>query len=323
MKRHSSSFVIAAICAGAATIAFATDVQSQQARPRPFVLAAASVRDDHRLTMLEVIARFTGTEWVNTWPPADDHKSPLPTLAEVPADWLGIPVPRKWAVSFDRTHRVSVSVDHMERLLGCTNLIVLGLNHATGDPAGVVDSDRINIAVDTPSQTVEGFRKLGVGDVEWHSRATTILATYRAHVTTIVRTMGNPDWAREALQGVELSTVPIKISYLYQQLARGPAVTYLFEAKQESSRPDGRLIGVLVRGWLRVDAKGNASTFGLTDGAHDEEGMSSVQPMAWFQLGVRTYWLLRITGYEDYRFSIMEITPTDARQVLSAGGGGC
>ena len=50
---------------------------------------------------------------------------------------------------------------------------------------------------------------------------------------------------------------------------------YLFEAKQETIWSTGALIGVLVRGWLRVDAKGTPSSFGLTGGGYSEEGMGT------------------------------------------------
>src|SRR5688572_485823 len=66
-------------------------VPRQQADETPFVVGVTSWNGS-----IEVLGRFDGMRWVNTWPEVDEPSRPVPRLADMPTAWLGKPVPREW-----------------------------------------------------------------------------------------------------------------------------------------------------------------------------------------------------------------------------------
>src|SRR5678816_3808075 len=47
---------------------------------------------------IEIVGRFTGQTWVNTWPVPAEFPVPVPAIDDVPDTWLGRPVPRQWTI---------------------------------------------------------------------------------------------------------------------------------------------------------------------------------------------------------------------------------
>src|SRR5262245_39635304 len=117
-------------------VCLVTVTSASQSTSRPFTVGYLRTVD--KVGMLEVVARFTGEKWVNTWEGWGDMKTPALPLERIPGSWLGKPVPREWTAwaSDGRSRRVRVV--GTARGPACEAPTVLTL--APGD-AGPVDQE--------------------------------------------------------------------------------------------------------------------------------------------------------------------------------------
>ena len=132
--------VIGASFAGTLVVSSGFTLQAQR---RKTPMAVGIVTDD---THLLPIARFAGTEWINTWPQPEDSDAPVPRLSNVPEQWLGGPVPRQWTAWLTSGASAPVSVTGIDRSGGCVvspSLTIAPINV----PPRVVDPVHVGIAV--------------------------------------------------------------------------------------------------------------------------------------------------------------------------------
>ena len=137
----------------------------------PFAVAAVV-----RGTLVPV-ARFTGLEWVNSWPEPDESKTPAPALDDIPTAWLGRPVSREWTVTTSDGRQTHVHVVGTTRAdTGCTTQVQL-----------TIDGDQAleGVAVDT-GQLVAPVPALQRGSPEWQRLEPEVNAACRANQRRLV-----------------------------------------------------------------------------------------------------------------------------------------
>jgi hypothetical protein len=107
------SLASALLVSGASMSTLRSAVPRQQADETSFVVGVTSWNGS-----IEVLGRFDGMRWVNTWPEVDEPSRPVPPLADMPTAWLGKPVPREWRVWMRGQDSFPRLVTHARRGLG-------------------------------------------------------------------------------------------------------------------------------------------------------------------------------------------------------------
>jgi len=310
--------VISAVFAAWIVTAGARAAQSETTSP--FVLGAAHQAP---LLSIEPFARFTGSRWVNTWPPADESNKPAPALDRVPAGWLAKPVPREWTLWPTTGAPIKATITGIAREDGgCTAPLVLTLAPADAlDIAFADDNGPPLIAVDT-QQPIEGVRRMRPTDAEWQPLTQVIEQAFRANEPRFLMAPSTRSLVETARRELDFTMLEIDTASLTRAARELEPSLYYFEAQKQTTLKSGLLFGIKARGWLRRNGT-TWSAVGVTGAPFDEEGLSSVTPLGIVRASGRVFWVSMITYYESMEFAIDEILPQGSRRLLRAGGGGC
>jgi hypothetical protein len=295
--------------------------QSEQSETTSsFILGAAHQAP---LLSIEPFARFTGTGWVNSWPPADEGKTLVPALDRVPLRWLAKPVPREWTLWPTTGAPIKAAVTGIAREDGgCTAPLVLTMASTPAlDIAFADDNGPPLIAVDT-QQLVEGVRRVKSTDPESRSLTQVIEQAFRANEPRFLMAPATRSLVEAARQEIDFATLEIETASLSRAARELEPSLYYFEAQKQTTLKSGLLFGIKARGWLRRNGT-TWSAVGLTGAPFDEEGLSSVTPLGIVRVTGRVFWVSLLTYYESMEFAIDEILPQGSRRLLRSGGGGC
>jgi hypothetical protein len=270
------------------------------------------------------IARFTGSTWINTWPPPEEDGVPVPGLSDVPTSWLGQAAPREWRLWVRDGATSTMRVAGTARERGCSGSIVLTPDHSPELPEGV--------AVNT-DQPVAPVLALNRDSPEWQSLEPAIATAFRDNQQRVVDAALQPRSADAEVQRVllpllsrsSLAGVSITIDWMYRQHG-GPGVVY-FEAHKAAAASLWQLEGLTVRGWLVEGATGqwraSRVTGALVTSASNGLGASWRVPLGSLRIGHRMFWVSAIYGYESLAYAIDEVTPSDVREIIAVGAGDC
>ena len=280
----------------------------------PFIVAIAY--RDTAGTSVEPIARFTGAEWINTWPRGEDMNVPAPPLEQIPDAWLGRPVPRDWNVWSAGSTRQRVRIAGSKRGNGCEALIDLTADQAT---SASLTMDEPLVAVDT-NQRVGAIRGVTHSDPERATLEPVIRAAFEANAQ---RAFDEDVVLGRRLSPDALAQRPVTIDYLVRPASSDGPVIYYFEAARHVV--DGGEDGVAVGGWLRQDAAGRWIAADVKSRGLGGDGppLPATVPLATFPIAGRAYWLLELRGYEGVAASIVEITGSGVKEILNIARAGC
>ena len=274
---------------------------------------------------IEIVGRYTGERWVNTWPPPVEPGGPVPALAQIPAAWLAKSVPRDWHVwgrdgaSF--VMRVNGTRRGVGESQGCTQPLVLTLDTPTGVPRDFFDD---LIAIDTP-QPVERVEPVLREGTEWLRLEPVIRSAVLARQAAM---LSGGEWTADVRARV--ASAPVRVESLIRaSRADLPLFAYYFSATKRIEH-DGSTLGFVVSGWILAVGSGpespsNARTSNVKArrfGGEEDSGRA-LEPLAIFRVGTRVFWLVSVPGYEWVTFVFVEVTPANVRDVLTTDGGGC
>jgi hypothetical protein len=272
---------------------------------------------------LEPIGRFTGSAWVNTWPPPDEPHVTVPPLDRVPLSWLGKRVPRQWTL-WQNGDRRTVTVTGTRRGDasggGCTSPAVLTLTAPQGPPD---TRDDIALAVDT-AQEIVSLRALGHSDIEWAQLQPFVAEMFRANEQRAMRN-GNRRWFVEALARAKtnLASVPIRVEAVVRPAGTARPPLYYVVAARRADTGSGT-VGVIIWGWTQRDATGRWSALGVTGHSFgDDTPGNGLNPLGVLRVGTRTFWVMSRTGYESLGYEIYEVTASDVVRTLAVASGEC
>jgi len=284
------------------------------AQVRPFVIAAYSDGG------LVPFARFTGTNWVNTWPTPDEANVRVPPLAEAPATWLGKAIPRQWIFWPEAGGRRSITVVGTRRGDGTGGGCSVPAVLATAEPLG---PESRGLAVDT-NQPIEPVRRVELSSPEWRRLEPVIDSAVRTNERRLITIRPhNRAWQAEQLAEVDVFQAPLTIDRVYRPVADAVPVVYYFEAVRTATRKNGTPLTMKVSGWVRPDATGGLAAFALLGSVYDDEGMWDVMPLAIVHVAQRVFWITSVGHWESSSFVIREVSPTAVRDVLTTDNGGC
>jgi hypothetical protein len=280
----------------------------------PFVLAIARTTSDG--SALEPIARFTGTEWTDTWPGAEDMKAPFPPIEDIPEAWLGRPVPRDWTVWSRSGGTVRAQAIGTRRGGGCQARIQLSLERTTAlDALG--DASRVAADSDLP---LHGFEAVDASDPDRARLEPVVRDVFLGHEP---RALADDRRLMRNLPSGALAALPIVIKYLVRPIASKGTLFYFEATKGRAAIRGGA--GFAISGWLRPDAAGGWSVMDVD--AHGIGGASvpvpGRVPLAWFTLAGREYMLIEVFGYESLDADLVELTANGVARIVSVGRGGC
>jgi len=287
----------------------------------PFIVAIDHPSGDSVESSLIPIARYTGTEWVNTWPPPDEASTPAPALVQIPEAWLGGPVPTvwtRWAADGSRL-RVTVVAPVRERRR-CETAIVLRI-------AGVSDGKRdpwapgaVRIAVNT-NQPVEFVRAIAA---EHRDAKETRPVIEREYQQAEARAAGErtEDWAM-VLNSLNAARAPMIIETLVGPSIDAGPVVYYFRALRRVTPPRQSPMAIEVHGWIARGAGGAWAAFDTARELRRGDGQGEHRPLAIFRVGQRMYWLTMLLGYEGVGFAIDDVARGTVRRLVTARDGGC
>ena len=267
------------------------------------------------------IARYTGTEWVNTWPPPDEASTPAPSLAQIPEAWLGGPVPNvwtRWAADGSRL-RVTVVAPIRERRR-CETAIVLRI-------AGVADGARdpwapnaVRVAVNT-NQPVEWVRSVAP-DHRDAQQVRPVIEREFEQAQARMAAARMPDWTA-LLDALDTARAAIVVETLVGPSIDAGPVVYYFRAIRRVTPPRQARMALEVHGWLSRGADGAWVAFDTAREIRGGEGEGENRPLAIFRIGKRMYWLTMLLGYEGVGFAIDDVAPGSVRRLVTARDGGC
>jgi len=267
------------------------------------------------------IARYTGTEWVNTWPQPDEASTPAPPVAQIPEAWLGGPVPTawtRWAADGSRV-RVTVVAPVRERRR-CETAIVLRI-------AGVSDGARdpwapgaVRVAVNT-SQPVEWVRAMAPDHRDAKEIRPVIEREYRQAEE---RPAGErPEDSTAVLNALNAARAPMIVETLVGPSIDAGPVVYYFRAIRRVTPPRQSPMAIEVHGWLARGADGAWAAFDTARAIRRGDGQGENRPLAIFRVGQRMYWLTMLIGYEGVGFAIDDVARGSVRRLVTARDGGC
>ena len=75
-------------------------------------------------------------------------------------------------------------------------------------------------------------------------------------------------------------------------------------------------------GWVITGPK-EGSTIGADLSNCNREGLVYTLPLGAIRTGGRLFWIIQASSWDSERYDIVEIRQTDAKTVLSVGGGAC
>jgi len=295
--------------------------QPQPANVAPFVVGVTSWDG-----AIQVLGRFDGKGWVNTWPRVDDPSLPVPRLVDVPAAWLGKPVPREWHVWAPGQPPFTRRVTRLRRGLGdgdgCEQPLVLVMDLPVGIPRSLFDGA---VAVDS-SREVGGVENVLPEYGQGLQLEPFVRAAVMASEGSILR--GDSEWPSDTKVRVE--TAPIRIESLTRP-ARSDRSPFAFHfTATRRVEWDNSTIGVVVEGWIHAPGTGlwDPAKVSVTDvTARQFRGEvdpgSALRAIATFPMASSAVWLMSAPGYEWVSFTFIEVTSESAREVLTTGGGGC
>jgi hypothetical protein len=296
--------------------------QQQPATASPFAVGVTSWNGG-----IQVLGRFDGNRWVNTWPSPDDPRLPVPVprLVDVPAAWLGKPLPREWHVWPPGKPSFTRRVTELRRGLGngdgCEVPLVLVMDLPAGMPRSLFDGA---VAVDT-SRDVAGVENV----LPEYGQGLQLEPFIRdAVVASEGPILSRGDWPGDTKARVE--TAPIRIESLTRPSGLDqPYVAFHFTATRRVEW-EYSTIGVVVEGWIHAPgagpwdpAKVSVSDVTARRFRGDEDPGSAPRDLAIFRMGSSAVWLVSVPGYEWVTFTFVEVTDSSAREVLTTGGGGC
>jgi len=300
----------AVMARGFLAIALAAVVSATQPAPvRPFVIT------DARGGRLLPIARFDGQRWLNTWPvPAEDPVT-VPSLNDVPASWLGGPVPRRWTVWPLDGHPASVSAVRTFRDTGgCARPIYLEYDKSVGSPDG--------LAINTDERP-ETLRKIASTDP--------LLARLRPSFESALRSSARPvlelffkqpDERRAAMDAL-IANGALTIDSVYQLDRMDGGPIYFFDVSKAEPQPRREVRGIRAAGWIREDNGAQPATLRAMGGL-----IGGDAAVFWTLDGVvrihdRDYWIVTEFGYERSASLLFDVDRSTVRTVLTTSGGGC
>ena len=287
----------------------------------PFVVAIERSGGRGTEHFLLPIARYTGTNWINTWPVPDDVDRPVPPLAQIPAAWLGGPVPMTWTRSSANGARLPVKVTGAGREPGgCYTPIVLSI---TGPDDGAGDRgapNAVRIAVST-NQPVEFVRAIAPDHRDAKEIRPVIAREYQQAEARPASERAE-EW-RALLSALNAARAPLTIEMLAGPSIDAGPVIYYFRAVRRVTPPRDPQIAIEVHGWVSRDAGGAWVAFDTVRQNRSGDAQGEDRPLAIFRVGQRMYWLTMLIGYEWVDFAIDDVARGSVRRFVTAGGGGC
>jgi hypothetical protein len=209
----------------------ATTVTSQSAE-RPFTVGYLQTID--RVGMLEVLVRFTGEKWVNTWEGSGGQTAPVLPLDQIPLSWLGKPVPRQWTAWTSDGRSRLVRVTGTARGPACEAPTVLTLA-----PADVGPADQAEVTLDT-DQRILGFRELRPSDRDADRAAMepVALGAFREKApAAVAQYRGSYLQPASALTTEAMAGQAVTVAYLTRPRSTSPAITYFEVFQPAKSNP--------------------------------------------------------------------------------------
>ncbi len=302
------------------------------AAPAAFVVAVSEGE-----TLLP-LARFEGGRWLNTWPEPEEDSRPVPALADVPAAWLGRPVPLDWTLWFTGGGTVPLQIAGTARSGGCVVSPKLTIRNPQEPRDGAFDVVHPGLA------TTDGA---AVGTVHLVTRRTApgprstdpllmrrlqplVQSLFAAHQRGALDRFRDSDGRPAAkVTPRQLEAISPTIDWVYRARRAGGTVLYFEASKRTTPTATERMT---VRGWLRLDTSGGAVSIGVE--AHlglDEEppsedpltNVSDQIPLGIIRSGEHDVWIMELPAGESTDFALDEIGATSARRVMRINAGGC
>lgn len=305
--------VVVTACATVLPAGFATlRSETLQQAAGPFVVA---IEQRAGRPNLQPVARYTGAEWVNTWPRPDDEGKPAPLLGQIPPEWLGGPVPLQWTLWSTDGARIPVRVTAAIREPGpCQHPIVLPISGADGAP---IAPDPVRVAVNT-SQPVEYVKAIAP---DHHDAKEIRPLIEREYQQAEARRAGegSRDWTQDR-DALNAARAPITIETLVGPSIDAGPVVYYFRALRRLPAED---IAIEFHGWVSRSTDGAWVTFDTVRQNRGNDGAGLNRPIAIFRVGQRMYWLTMLVGYEWSHLAIDEVARGSVRRLVTTYAGGC
>lgn len=295
--------------------------------PSPFILAVYGGGD------LLPIARFTGREWVNTWPPPEEAEVPVPKLPDVPVTWLGMRVPIVWKLWFSTGGAVHVTVVGMDRSGGCVVSPQLLLDESPRSPNPAYDVVHEGVAAAGADVEVEPVRLIKSGDLERRELESTLRGIFTAHEREAVsRSSGDHPNVRERLSAAKMAGASIDIDWVFSSSAKASPLVYRFEvAKREPPGQHDVTMGIRVAGWLWREPDGRLTPVGVKgEILWDEGGVKSEfsdvpddVPLGVLRDRDTLTWVMEWHAGESGGFELVSVSRHGERRILNVDAGGC
>lgn len=303
------------------TVAALSAIPAAQ-RVAPFTLAVVQSGGD--ASLLLPVARFTGTEWLQTWPAPEDMDVPVPDLSAIPRSWLGGPVPRMWNAIFTSGRRDAVRVVGTARGGACEGPVGLKVDRAL-PVRGLAEpgADVVSLATDG-TQAFDVFSMLSAAAPDRSAIETLAAAEFLLHERLVVNEFRDEAELKKAM--LEDAIRPGRAPRLEAAFApRGevrPRVVWFEATKRTSAIPaygvsvSGWAVRAPDGGWRAVDAVGRVL-------ADDSGPVPDRVPLGRLQAGGRTYWVVEALGYEGASVIVFDVDAARIEQVLETSLGGC
>jgi hypothetical protein len=285
------------------------------------IVVAVNLQRSPGATAILPVARFTGTQWVQTWPGPVDGRTPAPALADIPESWLGGPVPMHWTFLSPSGAATAVTVTGTERGRdGCETsvmLVVAGAPPAPRDP-WAAGATRLAVAGDLRP---EWIRAVPAGDPAMPALARLVHEAHRDN-DRFVGGAGISEWTA-GLAALDRAGATLQVETLVQS-APGPGpVLYYFDASRGTPRGARPAFMTYVSGWIARNADGTFAARGVSRGAFIGEWRLRLQPIAAFRTGSRVVWLSRQLGYESLTFVLDDVSDAAVPRLITALSDGC
>lgn len=313
-------------------------LEFQPDAPAPKVAAAAPASFAVAVTegdTLLPIARYDAGRWLNTWPEPEEDSKEVPALADVPAAWLGGPVPAEWTLWFAVGGSTRVRIAGTERSGGCVVSPKLKVQDPPEPPAGSFDTIHAGLAT-TDGGAVAAVHQIvspGAGGARSTDEALVrrlqpvVLSLFDAREA---KAMEGPRAGNATIVSVQqLKKVAATIDWLYRSAGADPSVLYVEASKRPTPAPGERLT---VSAWLRLAANGDVVPLRVLAGLRWEEDPPSedsitnvpdLVPLGIVSISDRDVWFMESHYSESADFVLFEVGRTVVRRVLLINGGGC
>jgi hypothetical protein len=291
---------------------------------RPFVVAVVEAGG------LVPVARFTGSQWLDTWPAAVDTTHPDLPLSEAPFEWVGGPIPRVWYVWFTNGKRVVAAATSVDGGGsgggGCTFSRSIRLAARLVPPRGLHDELHPGVAVDD-TRTVDSVHRLDARSRSISSWTTRAKELFVRHEKGAVEGTGwlQPEQQLELLR--RLPAIPISVDWMFRT-GNGPNRTYYFEAAKWAEG-EGGWFRVVVSGWL-FDSAPDRFTLalagidpGMTPPSLGDTSVSSYVPLGVLTVQKSKIWLVEIPTGETTSYALLHVEPGRLVQLTRTAPGGC